>query len=85
MVFLHGYALRSTGAIYSKLFRALEPHFDIYALDMRGHGGSATSNAVWSQATIADDVAAFTQAMNLRGAVSPDTRWEAHRHVCPSP
>lgn len=69
LVFLHGYALRSTGQIYSSLIQKLRPHFDIYALDMRGHGGSAAAIAGWSQEAIADDVAAFAKEMELQGAV----------------
>lgn len=65
LVFLHGYALNGTGPIYDALFRNLVAEFDIYALDMRGHGGSASAAADWSQATIADDLAAFAKALKL--------------------
>ena len=69
LIFLHGYALRSSGPIYNELLTPLQEQFDVYALDMRGHGGSASSFTNWSQATIADDVAAFVEAIGLRGAV----------------
>lgn len=69
LVFLHGYALRSSGPIYNELLEPLQKQFDVYALDMRGHGGSASSFTNWSQATIADDVAAFVETLGLRGAV----------------
>ena len=68
LVFVHGYALRGTGDIYESLFARLTDEFDVYALDLRGHGASAPSFANWSQAVIADDVAAFVEKMGLRGA-----------------
>ena len=36
LVFVHGYALRGTGAIYADLIERLTTDFDVYALDMRG-------------------------------------------------
>lgn len=69
LVFVHGYSLRSTGGVYASLIRRLGAEFDVYALDLRGHGGSAASIEGWSQSAIADDVAAFTRALGLRNAV----------------
>lgn len=69
LVFGHGYALRGTGAVYTLLISRLAAEFDVYALDMRGHGASAASFAGWSQAAIADDLAAFVEKLGLRGAV----------------
>ena len=69
LIFGHGYALRSTGDIYAALFARLAADFDVYALDLRGHGASAPSFANWSQAAIADDLAAFVDKLGLRGAV----------------
>jgi pimeloyl-ACP methyl ester carboxylesterase len=69
LIFSHGYGLRGTGAIYAPLIEQLTPHFDVYALDVRGHGASASSFANWSQTTIADDLAAFVSKLGLRGAV----------------
>ena len=69
LVFGHGYALRGTGEIYTELFARLAADFDVYALDLRGHGASASSFANWSQAALADDVAAFVDMLGLRGAV----------------
>ncbi len=69
LVFVHGYALRGTGDVYASLIRQLTSDFRVYALDMRGHGASAASAANWSQAAIADDVAAFVFKLGLRGAV----------------
>ena len=69
LVFVHGYALRGTGEIYAPLIARLLSEFDVYALDLRGHGGSASSLANWSQPAIADDVAAFVDKLSLRGAM----------------
>lgn len=69
LVFGHGYALRGTADIYEALFARLAPDFDVYALDLRGHGASAASFAGWSQAAIADDMAGFVDRLGLRGAV----------------
>lgn len=69
LVFGHGYALRGTGSIYAALIERLVADFDVYALDLRGHGASASAFANWSQTAIADDVAAFVAALELRGAV----------------
>lgn len=69
LVFVHGYALNGTGEIYSSLMAGLTSQFDVYALDLRGHGASAPSYANWSQAAIADDVAAFVETLGLRGSV----------------
>lgn len=69
LVFVHGYALRGTGDIYAPLIARLTGEFDVYALDLRGHGASAHSIVNWSQEAIADDVAAFVDKLGLRGAV----------------
>jgi pimeloyl-ACP methyl ester carboxylesterase len=68
LVFGHGYALRSSGLIYRELLARLTRHFEVYALDLRGHGASATTVLDWSQAMIADDLAAFVDAVGLKGA-----------------
>ncbi|HEV2604697.1 MAG TPA: alpha/beta hydrolase [Microvirga sp.] len=69
LVFVHGYGLRGTGALYAPLIAKLATEFDVYALDLRGHGASASARQNWSQTTIADDVAAFVQHMGLKGAI----------------
>ena len=68
LVLGHGYALRGTGAIYATLISRLTTDFDVYAVDLRGHGASASSFAGWSQAAIADDLAAFVETLGIRGA-----------------
>lgn len=69
LVFVHGYAMRSTGPAYRALLSRLAADFTVYALDLRGHGASAGETAGWSLAAIADDVAAFAGALGLNGAV----------------
>ncbi len=69
LVFVHGYGLRGTGPLYAPLIAKLATEFDVYALDLRGHGASASAHQDWSQTTIADDVAAFVNHMGLKGAI----------------
>lgn len=69
VVFVHGYGGRSTGEeTYGELIGALAENFTVYALDLRGHGGSAAAEG-WSLPQVADDVAAFVQALGLRDAL----------------
>ena len=69
MIFVHGYALRSTGTIYRDLLSRLSATHTVYALDLRGHGGSASATAGWSLAQNADDTAAFAAALQLERPV----------------
>jgi 3-oxoadipate enol-lactonase len=70
LVFVHGYSLRATGEVYDQLLSDLSRDFAVYALDLRGHGGSSGPHpGAWSLDAIADDVAAFVQALGLSGAV----------------
>lgn len=64
-VFVHGYGGRSTGEGYAELLNALAAHFTVYALDLRGHGGSAGEVEGWSLAAVADDVAAVARELRL--------------------
>ena len=65
LVFVHGYCLRSTAGPYEELLERLSLRYTIYALDLRGHGASAGALAGWSPQALADDVAAFSQALEL--------------------
>ena len=69
LVFFHGYALHGTGRVYRELFDRLQDDFDVYALDMRGHGASADAYEEWSKAALADDAAAFVRALGMNHAV----------------
>lgn len=70
VVFVHGYSGRATGgATYPVLLRALAEAFTIYALDLRGHGASASQVEGFSMTTAADDVAAVVQELGLTGSL----------------
>ena len=65
LVFTHGYAMRSTGGLYEKLLELLARRYTVYALDLRGHGASAGAIAGWSFEALADDLVAFSRALEL--------------------
>ena len=70
VVFVHGYSGRSTGEEgYSALLNALAEEFTIYALDARGHGASASEIERWSMTAAADDLPAFVEAVDIKGAL----------------
>ncbi len=68
-VFVHGYSGRATGATYPVLLNALAEAFTVYALDLRGHGASASQAEGFSMTAVADDVAAVVQELGLAGAL----------------
>ncbi|PJG46519.1 hypothetical protein CAF53_20370 [Sphingobium sp. LB126] len=65
LVFVHGYAMRSTGPLYEELLTRLSKRYAVYALDLRGHGASRDSWADWSFETLADDIVAFVETLRL--------------------
>lgn len=65
LVFVHGYALKGTGEIYRKMMADLAEHYEVYAIDLRGHGASAESWAGWSLEALADDVSAIAHELGL--------------------
>jgi pimeloyl-ACP methyl ester carboxylesterase len=65
LVFLHGGFLRSTTGLYEDLLERLAARYNVYALDLRGHGASASALSDWSLDALADDVVAFAQALQL--------------------
>lgn len=69
LFFVHGYAMRSTGALYDDLLTRLSKTYAVYALDLRGHGASAEAWADWSFETLADDIVAFVEALHLEKPV----------------
>lgn len=69
IVFVHGYMGRATGQPYEELLNLLARDRMVYAVDMRGHGGSADAMTQWSLNVLADDVVAFTQALGLEKPV----------------
>lgn len=65
-VFVHGYSGRSTGPdAYPDLLGALAQTFTVYALDLRGHGASASEIEGWSMSAVADDIPAVLEALGL--------------------
>lgn len=69
IIFLHGYAMRSTSGPYDEALALLAQHYRVYALDLRGHGLSANSTAGFGFDAVADDVLAFCRALSLDRAV----------------
>lgn len=65
LVFVHGGFLRSTAGPYEELLELLARGYAVYALDLRGHGASAGALAGWSLAALADDIVAFSRALQL--------------------
>ena len=65
LVFAHGYAMRATGDLYQSLLNLLAQRFEVYALDLPGHGASAGAVAGWSYEMVADSVVGVSQALGL--------------------
>lgn len=69
LVFVHGYGMRSTAGPYEELLELLARRYAVHALDLRGHGASAGALEGWTFEALADDVAAFSRAVELDGPV----------------
>lgn len=70
VVFTHGYAMRSTAGLYDEVLERLARRHTVHALDLRGHGASAAAAvAGWSHGALADDLAAFSRALELERPV----------------
>lgn len=69
LVMLHGYSIRSTGPLYQPLYEALARDFVIYALDLRGHGGTACAVEDWTFQQLAGDVQAAVTALGLKDPI----------------
>ena len=65
LVFVHGGLLRSTAGLYEELLDLLARRYAVHALDLRGHGASAGALEGWSLEAVADDVVAFSRALEL--------------------
>lgn len=65
MVFVHGYAFRSTAGPYDELLDLLARHHAVHALDLRGHGASVNAATGWSKRALSRDVVAFCRALDL--------------------
>lgn len=69
LVFVHGYGGRSTLDSYKQLLEALAGRHTVYAVDMRGHGASASNFHGWSLESLATDIQEFCSALNLNQPV----------------
>lgn len=69
LVFVHGYGMRSTAGPYEELLELIARRYAVHALDLRGHGSSAGSLEGWTFEALADDVVAFSRALELDGPV----------------
>lgn len=65
LVFVHGYGARSTGELYAPLYSCLAPHFRIFALDMRGHGGASRITDDFTLDQVAADIIGFCEVLHL--------------------
>lgn len=65
LLFVHGYAVCSTGPLYQPLFASLAPRFRITAFDVRGHGGSCQAVEGFTLDQLADDILAACAQLRL--------------------
>lgn len=69
-IFVHGYSGRSTAMrAYQALLGILGDAFTVYALDLRGHGASASAVDGWSIEAATDDIAVVVRELGLTGAL----------------
>lgn len=68
VIFIHGFLARSTGPYYEALKAQLAAEWEVHALDMRGHGGSAEAAERVTLDQCARDVAVYADAMQLEEA-----------------
>lgn len=73
VVLLHGVA--SNSRIWIMVGPALGRSFHTFALDQRGHGGSARPDSGYDFATVVGDLAAFVDAMGLERPVIVGHSW----------
>lgn len=64
MILVHGNM--SSSAHFNLLMDRLEPHYDVYAIDMRGFGYSTYNNRIDSLKDFSDELHAFTEALTLK-------------------
>ena len=66
LIFIHGYAVQSTGELYTPLYDFLAPHFRIFALDIRGHGASSGVVENFTLDHVVLDIIAFCETLKLQ-------------------
>lgn len=67
LVFVHGWGGRRDE--WREVMDGLAPRFRVVALDLGGHGDSGRERARWTLESLADDVVAVLDALDLRGSV----------------
>ncbi len=67
VVLVHGYSMSSE--VWKKVLPLFPPDYRCWAVDLRGFGRSDKPNSSYSCATMADDIAAFMDAMGISNAV----------------
>jgi 3-oxoadipate enol-lactonase len=67
--------LAADHACYAFQVAEYAKHFTCISLDLRGTGETDKPDGAYSTETLADDVAAFMQAMGIRRAMSPAYHW----------
>lgn len=65
-VLVHGWA--ANGAFFNELSSQLAKSHRVYTLTLRGHGGAENGSAPLTIETLADDIAHFFEALDLKGA-----------------
>lgn len=68
IVLVHGWA--ANGAFFHDLSRELAKRYRVLTLTLRGHPGSGQGNSPLTIETLADDIAHFFQALDLKGATA---------------
>ncbi|MFB6074082.1 MAG: alpha/beta fold hydrolase [Haloarculaceae archaeon] len=68
LVFLHGIGIDAAPVAWRRALPALADEFAVYAPDLPGHGGSDKPRRTYSTAYFRDVLAAFLDALDLRGA-----------------
>ena len=63
LVCLHGHS--GQAHIWDEFAQAVSPHFHVYALDQRGHGGSQWAGTGYARDRFVEDLAAFVDALSL--------------------
>ena len=66
MVCMHGHTGQTH--IWDEFAEAMSPHYHVYALDQRGHGGSGWASDGYARDRFVEDLAAFMDALSLNKA-----------------
>ena len=67
LICMHGHA--GQAHIWDEFAEAMSPHFHVYTLDQRGHGGSGWAVDGYARDRFVLDLAAFTEALGIQKCV----------------